>query len=123
MFPSGIADEVFSASAIQDRSVLASIVGSFWVPLLITLPDRSVVRKPVLSGAFRAGLAGLADLLAAAFVFVVGSHVSDPGVQRLEFPGRPGGHLRAAVRDREQDRAVLVIDHRVGHDTPATHER
>ena len=27
-----------------------------------------------------------------------------------ELPGRSGGHLRPAVRDREQDRAGLVVD-------------
>jgi hypothetical protein len=42
---------------------------------------RSMVRDGGSTGAVQARSAGLADLRAAAFVFVVGGDVADPGVQ------------------------------------------
>jgi len=56
------------------------------VLLLIMLPVGPVMGKPGLPGAFQAGLAVFADLLAVAGVLVVRGHIAHAGVQPHGIP-------------------------------------
>ncbi len=47
----------------------------------LILAVRTVEGKPGLAGLLEAGLAGLADRLAASFMLVIRGHVADAGVQ------------------------------------------